>query len=491
MTTHDYVELLAPAGSDDSLRAAFRAGADAAYIGGTQFGARAYADNPDDEGLITAIDYAHLHGRRLYLTVNTLLKEKELEQELHSFLYPLYKHGLDAVLVQDFGVLSFIKERYPLLPVHISTQMTVAGIYGARLAASLGAERLVLPRELSLDEIKEIHDAADIELETFIHGALCYCYSGQCLMSSLIGGRSGNRGRCAQTCRMPVNGKMLMNMKDICTLDILPMIVSAGVSSLKIEGRMKGPRYTAGVVSVYRKYLDKIIKKSHGAIPDGGLSDDNISDGVINGRGLRDGTKIHGTIKDGNIAKFSARDNWNVNPATGNNWTVDPADKDLLRELFDRGGFSKGYYLCHNGPEMIAMSGKPDRRIVDEEKLSCLDKYLEGEIEEPLRGKLVLRKGQSALLTAELANFTRGSAGRTFEVTIRGAEVQAAKSRPLTRSDVMKQMERTGGSGYRWESLDIDMEDGAFLPVSMLNALRREAFSGINKEICDAYRRND
>ncbi|MBP5292308.1 MAG: U32 family peptidase [Lachnospiraceae bacterium] len=461
MTTHDYVELLAPAGSDDSLRAAFRAGADAAYIGGTQFGARAYADNPDDEGLITAIDYAHLHGRRLYLTVNTLLKEKELEQELHSFLYPLYKHGLDAVLVQDFGVLSFIKERYPLLPVHISTQMTVAGIYGARLAASLGAERLVLPRELSLDEIKEIHDAADIELETFIHGALCYCYSGQCLMSSLIGGRSGNRGRCAQTCRMPVNGKMLMNMKDICTLDILPMIVSAGVSSLKIEGRMKGPRYTAGVVSVYRKYLDKIIGKRHGA------------------------------IADGNIAKFSARDNWNVNPATGDNWTVDPADKDLLRELFDRGGFSKGYYLCHNGPEMIAMSGKPDRRIVDEEKLSCLDKYLEGEIEEPLRGKLVLRKGQSALLTAELANFTRGSAGRTFEVTIRGAEVQAAKSRPLTRSDVMKQMERTGGSGYRWESLDIDMEDGAFLPVSMLNALRREAFSGINKEICDAYRRND
>jgi putative protease len=466
MIKHDsFVELLAPAGSDESLRAAFRAGADAAYIGGTHFGARAYADNPDDEGLKSAIDFAHLHGRRLYLTVNTLLKEKELEQELHDFLNPLYRHGLDAVLVQDFGVLSFVKERYPLLPVHISTQMTVAGTYGARLASDLGAERLVLPRELSLDEIKEIHDSCGIELETFIHGALCYCYSGQCLMSSLIGGRSGNRGRCAQPCRMPVNGKLLMNMKDICTLDILPLIVSAGVSSLKIEGRMKGPRYTAGVVSVYRKYLDRII----------GL-EDNCA-GYGNGDGT-DADRKDGAAKDGRTSMKR-------------HWTVDPSDKELLKELFDRGGFSEGYYRRHNGPEMIAMAGKPERRIVDEKKLSCLDGYLEGEIEEPLRGRLTLAKGKPAVVTAELGRFTRGRTSRTFSVTVLGMEAQAAKSRPLTAADVRKQMEKTGGSGYRWESLDIDIEDDAFLPVSALNALRRDVFAGISKEICDAYRRDD
>ncbi len=458
MTKHDYVELLAPAGSDESMRAAFRAGADAAYIGGTQFGARAYAENPDDEGLKAAIDYAHLHGRRLYLTVNTLLKDKELEQELDCFLNPLYKHGLDAVLVQDFGVLSFVKERYPLLPIHISTQMTVAGTYGARLAASLGAERLVLPRELSLDEIREIHAASDIELESFIHGALCYCYSGQCLMSSLIGGRSGNRGRCAQTCRMPVNGKLLMNMKDICTLDILPQIVAAGVCSLKIEGRMKGPRYTAGVVSIYRKYLDKLLKKGDG------LS--------VNGRKAREAFFAGGRY------------------GGSGGWTVDPADKELLRELFDRGGFSEGYYRCHNGPEMIAVAGKPDRRIVDEGMLSCLDRYLEGEIEEALAGRLVLRKGRPAALTVELKTFVRGSACRGFSASARGMVVQEAKSRPLDESDIRKQMGKTGGSGYIWESLDIDMEDGVFLPVSALNALRRDAFAGISEEICDAYRRD-
>jgi putative protease len=172
-------------------------------------------------------------------------------------------------------------------------------------------------------------------------------------------------------------------------------------------------------------------------------------------------------------------------------WTVDPSDKELLKELFDRGGFSEGYYRRHNGPEMIAMAGKPERRIVDEKKLSCLDGYLEGEIEEPLRGRLLLAKGKPAVLTAELGRFTRGRTSRTFNVTVLGMEAQAAKSRPLTTADVRKQMEKTGGSGYRWESLDIDIEDDAFLPVSALNALRRDVFAGISKEICDAYRRDD
>ena len=193
------VEILAPAGSMESMMAAVHAGADAIYMGGSRFGARAYADNPEEDQFLKAIDYAHLHGCRLYMTVNTLVKEEELDQ-LYDFLKPYYERGLDAVIVQDLGVWKFIREHFPDLPIHASTQMTVTGWRSAKILKELGATRVVTARELSLQEIAQIRDHVDVEIESFVHGALCYCYSGQCLLSSLIGGRSGNRGRCAQPC---------------------------------------------------------------------------------------------------------------------------------------------------------------------------------------------------------------------------------------------------------------------------------------------------
>ena len=196
------VEILAPAGSFDSMKAAVAAGADAVYMGGSRFGARAYADNPDEKGLLEAIDYVHLHGRRLYMTVNTLFKEDELE-ELENYMRPYCDRGLDGVIVQDLGALAFMRRHFPGLELHSSTQMTVTSVYGARMMKEMGCSRVVTAREMSLEEIRRIHDETDIEIESFVHGALCYCYSGQCLMSSLIGGRSGNRGRCAQPCRLP------------------------------------------------------------------------------------------------------------------------------------------------------------------------------------------------------------------------------------------------------------------------------------------------
>ena len=268
------VEILAPAGSFDSMKAAVAAGADAVYMGGSRFGARAYAENPDETGMLEAINYVHLHGRQLYMTVNTLVKEDEMD-DLYDYLLPYYQAGLDAVIVQDMGVFSYIREHFPDLPVHASTQMTITGPEGAALMTRMGAVRIVTARELSLEEIRRIYQETGVEIESFVHGALCYCYSGQCLFSSLIGGRSGNRGRCAQTCRLPFdvlrrldentpnenknkkkeNGvlnpgdsKYVLSLKDLCTLDILPDILEAGVYSLKIEGRMKSPRYTAGVV---------------------------------------------------------------------------------------------------------------------------------------------------------------------------------------------------------------------------------------------------
>ena len=196
------VEILAPAGSFDSMKAAVAAGADAVYMGGSRFGARAYAENPDEMGMLEAINYVHLHGRQLYMTVNTLVKEDEMD-DLYDYLLPYYQAGLDAVIVQDMGVFSYIREHFPDLPVHASTQMTITGPEGAALMTRMGAVRIVTARELSLEEIRRIYQETGVEIESFVHGALCYCYSGQCLFSSLIGGRSGNRGRCAQPCRLP------------------------------------------------------------------------------------------------------------------------------------------------------------------------------------------------------------------------------------------------------------------------------------------------
>ena len=270
----DRVEILSPAGSVASMRAAFSAGADAVYMGGRRFGARAYAENPEEKEFLEAIDYAHFHGRRLYLTLNTLLKEEEREKELYDYVRPLYEQGLDGVIVQDLGVLSFLREYFPGLPLHGSTQMTVTGPSGVRAATDLGITRVVPARELSLPEIRTICDETKAELEVFIHGALCYSYSGQCLLSSFIGGRSGNRGRCAGPCRLPyevtdVSGGRrtkpgagyVMSLKDLCGLSLLPDILEAGVYSLKIEGRMKSPVYTAGVTSVYRAYADRYCEE--------------------------------------------------------------------------------------------------------------------------------------------------------------------------------------------------------------------------------------
>ncbi len=243
------VEILAPAGSYDGMRAAMNAGCDAVYIGGSSFGARAYADNPDTGVLLRAIDEAHIRGKKLYLTVNTLLKEDELAGQLYSFLEKYYLQGLDAVIVQDVGVLHFIHEHFPKLPIHASTQMTLTMAQGANLLKDYGVTRLVASRELSLKEIQILRENTKLEIEAFVHGALCYCYSGQCLMSSIIGGRSGNRGRCAQPCRMPYQlflgdkklssdqEKYLLSPKDINMAALIPEFIEAGINSFKIEGR--------------------------------------------------------------------------------------------------------------------------------------------------------------------------------------------------------------------------------------------------------------
>ena len=311
------VEVLAPAGSLDIMKAVVAAGADAIYLGGNMFGARAFANNFNDEELICAIEYAHLFGRKVYLTVNTLLKSREIENSLIEYLIPFYEAGLDAVIVQDMGVFNLIRKHFPDMDIHASTQMTQTGVYGSRLLKELGATRIVTSREMNLQEIKQLHERLDVEIESFVHGALCYCYSGQCLLSSFNGGRSGNRGRCAQPCRMPYdvydNGEKINNRnnsyalspKDMCALQILPDVIESGVYSLKIEGRMKNVTYAAMVTHIYRKYVDMYLERG------------------------RKGFK------------------------------VDKKDIDDLSDIYNRGAFTTGYYDSVKGKKMMSL-GRPN-----------------------------------------------------------------------------------------------------------------------------------
>lgn len=436
-------EILAPAGSWASMKAAVAAGADAVYMGGTRFGARAYADNPDEKGLLEAIDYVHLHGRRLYMTVNTLFKESELK-ELAEYMTPYYNQGLDGVIVQDLGALRIMKENFPGLELHASTQMTITSVYGARMLKDFGCSRVVTSREMSLDEIRRVREEVDVEIESFVHGALCYCYSGQCLMSSLIGGRSGNRGRCAQPCRLPYrvyegqhgqgkpavmnreNEKYVLSLKDLCTLDILPDILEAGVYSLKIEGRMKSPRYTAGVVSIYRKYADRYL--DHG----------------------REG------------------------------YHVEPEDRKMLLDLFDRGGFTSGCYEEHNGRDMVALKEKPEFREGNQKLFDYLDRaYVEAELKESVMGHVILETGKPSVMTLSCSG---------VEVTVNGQAPEAAQKQPMTEEKVLKQLNKTGNTPFSFEHLSAELKGEMFLPVQALNELRRSGLKALESALLQPYR---
>ena len=442
-------ELLAPAGSVETMYAAFAAGADAVYIGGSRFGARAYADNAESESLLDAIDYAHLHGKKLYLTVNTLLKEQEMD-ELYEYLLPFYRQGLDAVIVQDFGVFRRVREWFPDLAIHASTQMIMSGELSAEKLKELGATRIVTPRELSLDEIRSIHKSCDLEIESFVHGALCYCYSGQCLFSSIAGGRSGNRGRCAQPCRMAYsveqNGKVILpqqkgyilSPKDLCTIEILPKLIEAGVYSLKIEGRMKKPEYTAGVVSIYRKYLDRYL----------------------------------------------------ANPKAP--YRVSEADKKHLLGLFNRKGFTDGYYTRHNGTSMITYTA-PDFRAGEDVFLEKIrTDYIGTKLKENIKGTVKIYQGKPAILSVTAAAECEDghvSMLQEKEITVSAGMVQEAKSRPLTKEAIQKQMEKLGDTDFSWESLIIETDEASFCPVGVLNELRRTGVQSIKDELLKVWHR--
>lgn len=430
-------ELLAPAGSFEVLRAVIEAGADAVYVGGSQFGARAYAGNFSGEELLEALDYAHLRGRKIYLTVNTLLKNDELAQ-LYDYLLPFYERGLDAVLVQDFGVLSFIHSHFPLLPIHTSTQMTVMDSEGAALLQKLGASRIVLPRELSLAEMKRIHEETGMELEAFVHGALCYCYSGQCLFSSMLGGRSGNRGRCAQPCRLAYEvldeahkprreSSYVLSMKDLCGLSDLKQLHESGVYSLKIEGRMKQAPYAAGVVSYYRKYIDLFETEENRAS------------------------------------------------------VVSSSDRKAVKSLGCRLDFTNGYYYRQNGKDMITFEKPGYEKTQDGLEQEVVERFVDHQEKLQATGCLKLQIGEASVYEASCQGVT---------VCTVGPEVLEAKNRPLTADEVKTRMCKTGDTSFEMKDILVELDEAAFLPNSALNQLRRDTLQQLSDQLLSPYFRS-
>lgn len=425
------VELLSPAGNFDALRGAIKAGADAVYLGGSQFGARAFAENFTNEEICAGIRMAHVFGVKIYLTVNTLVKEREFDS-LYDFLLPFYDSGLDGVIVQDLGVLRYVKNCFPDLKLCASTQMTITGSLGAEFMKEAGCTQIVPARELSLSEMMNIKENTGVEVETFIHGAMCYCYSGQCLFSSILGGRSGNRGRCAQPCRLPyaLEGEKdcyPLSMRDMCTIKIIPELINAGIDSFKIEGRMKKPAYAAGVTAIYRKYIDAYY----------------------------------------------------ANPSS--DFKIKKKDMELLRSLYIRSEVGEGYYHQHNGRDMITLSS-PAYSPTDEALLKQIEeKYVNTTLDLNVKASVELIPGEPAKLELQYEELS---------VTSYGDIVQEAMKQPLTEDKVSEQICKSGNTLLHIENIELKMQDAIFMPIRSLNELRRNAIAEMENRIIEKNKLN-
>ncbi|MBR6222594.1 MAG: DUF3656 domain-containing protein [Lachnospiraceae bacterium] len=497
------IELLAPAGDMDALKTAVKAGADAIYFGGTSFGARAYASNFDNDQIKEACDYAHFHGRKLYMTVNTLFKDHELNR-LYDFLKVPYEASLDAVIVQDIGAASFIVRQFPEMEVHASTQMTISNVYGARLCKDMGMTRVVPARELSISELKSIKDDTGLELEVFIHGALCYSYSGQCLLSSIIGGRSGNRGRCAGPCRLPYkalnvsqNGDYLLSPKDLCGLNSLKVLYDIGVDSLKIEGRMKNPSYVASTVASYREALD--------ALYDGSLDHkliqrltENMSE-IYNRGGFTDG---YFSKKNGKNMMSLKRPNHNgveigVVERVGKGTidiklskAINKGDVLSLRlkedeiELTVSKNQESGSKVSLNSPKTkILRSGLRVFRTKNKALIDSLQsRYIDGTLKERIKLSISIKKGKPVKLTGSVNGISH---------SVMGEIVADAQNKALTADDVMEKLVKLGNTEWFAEASDItiDIDDNVFVPISEVNRLRREVCDELRKKLSDAKKR--
>jgi len=518
-------EILAPAGSMEALKAALSAGADAVYMGGSKFGARAYADNPEKDEMLEAIRYVHLRGKRLYLTVNTLVKEQEFGA-LYEFLAPYYSAGLDAAIVQDVGVLRFFAKEFPDLALHASTQMTLTAAEGIHLFENYPMTRLVPARELSLSEITDICKKSGKEVEIFVHGALCYCYSGQCLMSSMIGGRSGNRGRCAQPCRMEYESceagrKYWLSPKDLCGLSLLPELIRTGAASFKIEGRMKRPEYAAAVTAAYRKFTDlyfslgeegyRTYLREHPTL----LAEETerLAD-IYNRGGFTTGCFT--THNGKNLMSVNRPGHFGVPVgevvAGGKGEALIRLTKDVqaqdvleLRRETEKGSGEPGYYEYTLGtgakagekikakllPKLSARPGDAVCRMRNSVLLESLEEaYVKKELKVPVTGVFRAKVGEMCILEVSALGenillpvaFPEQETERV-SVMCEGFVCEKAGKLPATEEAVKKQLSKTGNEPFYFEKLAVELLGDIFLPNGLLNELRRNALAMLAEAI--------
>ena len=511
-------EILAPAGSMESLKAAVTAGADAVYMGGSRFGARAYADNPKEDELIQAIEYCHLYGRKLYMTVNTLFKQQELEEELISYLTPYVVHGVDAVIVQDLGVLRVLEEQFPMLPVHASTQMSLMTGHGASLFGKQ-VTRVVPARELTLSELSVLRQTTDKEIEVFVHGALCYCYSGQCLFSSMCGERSGNRGRCAQPCRLlyelqQEKKRYILSPRELCGLKNIPDLVDAGVDSFKIEGRMKKPAYVALTTALYRKYTDACVtmdRDEYSAYVEEYLEQDykklleiynrnGFTAGyytgdsgdvtkTYNNRGtmLSDRRPKHGGVCVGKVIECgTGKKGKGSNRAKVQfSCPVDAGDVVEFRDENQRTLYEYTVGTPIDAGKTAQVNFLPGSPIRPGNHLYRTRKSdLIASLEQKINEKLCL--GITGRLTAEPGKplvFTLCYEPAGCRVEVKEGIVEAANKLPATKEQVSRQLNKLGGTEFVFEHLDICLTGQCFLPSGVLNELRRRGIGRLREEI--------
>ena len=495
-------ELLAPAGSMDSFYAAIEAGCDAIYMAGYSFGARAYASNFSDEEIVEAIKYAHLYGVKIYITVNTIIYESEVELFM-NYIDFLHRNNVDAIIIEDLGMFDLIRKTYPNLEIHISTQMHIHNVSGAVLMGALGAKRVVLARETSIDVVKEIKDKSSIQIECFVHGALCFSYSGQCLMSSLIGGRSGNRGKCAGTCRLKYNiideknnkynsGSYPISMKDLCTINDIEKLIEAGIDSFKIEGRMKRPEYVYLVVSIYRKAIDSYFSKGYVDISDDDIlglkkiynrlftkgylfnETDVVNPYRPNHLGIKIGkvtkvysnkifVKLYDTVCKGDGIRFLNKDE-----DTG--LEIEKMFKngeDVLEAFKNDEVAIKSSIKCDIGADVI--------KTTDYNQINNIFEKLKNKTRKVLiDGKIKILSGHNVVISIDDGKNTINYESNFI--------ADKAINKAITEDDVRKQFYKTNNTPYAFKKLEIKIDDNSFIPVSKLNELRRIVLEMLNEK---------
>ncbi|MBC8544050.1 U32 family peptidase [Bianquea renquensis] len=490
-------ELLSPAGDMDCLKAAVDAGCDAVYLGGSQFNARQGAGNFSAEEMEAAVRYCTLRGVKAYLTLNTLIKEREWEQ-LAAFVAEIAGMGFSGVILQDLGVAMYLRRHFPMLELHASTQMSVHDQAGVEFLNTQGFQRVVLAREMTLDEIRTLRAQTSTELEVFIHGALCYCYSGRCLMSSLIGGRSGNRGRCAQPCRLPYGyvdvqkneieePAYRLNLKDMCSLDFVGDLVASGVHSLKIEGRLKSPAYVAGVTELYRRALDYCGEHHRSYVVTAGdrerlqqlYNRGGFSKGYYFGKeGMIDlENPKHSGLLVGTVAKVRGREGLcQIMPLR----PLHPGDVIEIRTK------KPPYPSYQLRPENVSEVGacciplkagvEKDQqvfRLTDAQLLHALrEKKTSRRLGVSMRA--VLKKGIPMELTVTLRQLT---------ITVWGAAPAKAEKQPITEDDVHRSLSKLGDTAFYLDGMSVEMDSDVFVPVAVLNQLRRDAVEKLESQL--------